>query len=166
VSDGVTVRRARPEELAEIGRLTLASYLADGMVNPEGSYASELADAARRARDAELLVAVDPEDTVLGTITICMQGSPLGELSRAGELEFRMLAVAPGARRRGVGELLVKSVLARATEIGAHRVVLCSAVEMHVAHRLYARLGFTRLPQLDWCPMPGVTLLAFGRTAM
>lgn len=166
VSDGVTVRRARPEELAEIGRLTLASYLADGVVNPGGSYALELADAFRRARDAELLVAVDRDGTVLGTITMCMPGSPLGELSRPGELEFRMLAVAPGARRRGVGELLVRAVLARAAEVGAHRVVLCSTAEMRVAHRLYARLGFTRLPQLDWCPVPGFTLLAFGRMAI
>jgi hypothetical protein len=95
------VRAARTDELEEIGRLTLASYLADGMVSPEGSYARELADAPRRARDAELLVAVDPGETLLGTVTICMPGSPLGELSRAGELEFRMLAVAPSARRRG-----------------------------------------------------------------
>lgn len=166
VSDGVTVRRARPEELAEIGRLTLASYLADGVVNPEGPYALELADAFRRARDAELLVAVDRAGTVLGTITICTPGSPLGELSRPGELEFRMLAVSPEVRRRGVGELLVRAVLSRAAEVGAHRVLLSSAAEMHVAHRLYARLGFTRLPQLDWCPVPGVTLLAFGGPAM
>jgi ribosomal protein S18 acetylase RimI-like enzyme len=164
VTDCVTVRPARREELEEVGRLTLASYLADGMVNPEGSYAKELADAPRRARDAELLVAVDSEGTLVGTVTICRPGSPLGQLSRSGELEFRMLAVAPGARRRGVGELLVNAVLARATEIGARRVVLCSAAEMRVAHRLYARLGFTRLAHLDWCPLPGVTLLAFGRT--
>lgn len=167
MGDGVTVRPARPEEFEEVGRLTLAVYLADGMVDLEGAYARELADAARRAADAELLVAVDSEDTLLGTITICSPGSPLGELSRSGELEFRMLAVVPGARRRGVGELLVKAVLARATEIGARRVVLSSAAEMRVAHRLYARLGFSRLPDLDWCPAPGVTLLAFGiRTAI
>lgn len=161
----MSVRRARPDELEKIGQLTLASYLADGMVNPDGAYAMELVDAPRRARDAELLVAVDSKDALLGTITICVPGSPLGQLSRPGELEFRMLAVAPGARRRGVGELLVRAVLARAGEIGAHRVVLCTAAEMHVAHRLYARLGFTRLPQLDWCPLPGYTLLAFGKTA-
>ncbi|MFN2535349.1 MAG: GNAT family N-acetyltransferase [Pseudonocardiaceae bacterium] len=61
--------------------------------------------------------------------------------------------------------MLVRAVLARASEIGAHRVVLCTAAEMHVAHRLYARLGFARLPHLDWCPVPGYTLLAFGKTA-
>jgi hypothetical protein len=41
---------------------------------------------------------------------------------------------------------------------------MCSAQNMHVAHRLYARLGFGRLPERDWEPVPGITLLAFGAT--
>ncbi|MGH3965853.1 MAG: GNAT family N-acetyltransferase [Pseudonocardiaceae bacterium] len=166
MSDRLTVRPARPDELDQVGRLTLEAYVADGHANPAGFYAAELADAARRARDAELLVAVDPDGTLLGTVTVCTPGSPLGELSRSGELEFRMLAVALDARRRGVGEALVTAVLQRATEIGAHRVVLSSAEEMRVAHRLYARLGFVRLPERDWQPVPGVTLLAFAATTM
>ncbi|MBV9729558.1 MAG: GNAT family N-acetyltransferase [Pseudonocardiales bacterium] len=164
MSDCVTVRPARPDELEEVGRLTLEAYLADGVVNPAGSYAAELADASRRASDAELLVAVNPDGMLLGTITVCTPGSPLGELCRPGEVEFRMLAVAPGARRRGVGEVLVRTVLAGATEIGASGVVMYSAEKMHVAHRLYARLGFIRMPERDWYPLPGVRLLAFGAT--
>jgi len=164
VGDRLTVRPVRPDELEEVGRLTLEAYLADGMVNPAGSYAAQLADASRRARDAELLVAVDPDGTVVGTVTVCAPGSPLRELSGPGELELRMLAVAPGARRRGIGEVLVRTVLARARRIGAHRVVLCSTEAMHAAHRLYARSGFIRLPERDWYPLPGVRLLAFGAT--
>ncbi|MFN2535350.1 MAG: hypothetical protein ABR528_08865 [Pseudonocardiaceae bacterium] len=101
MSECVVVRRARPDELEKIGQLTLASYLADGMVNPDDAYAMELVDAPRRARDAELLVAVDAKDALLGTITICASGSPLGQLSRPGELEFRMLAVARRSPSRG-----------------------------------------------------------------
>lgn len=164
MSDCLTVRPARPDELEDVGRLTLEAYLADGMVNPVGSYAGQLADASRRAADAELLVAVDPDGTLVGTVTVCVPGSPLRQVSRSGELEFRMLAVAPGARRRGVGEVLVRTVLARARKIGAHRVVLCSDEEMHAAHRLYARLGFIRLPERDWYPLPGVRVLVFGAT--
>ncbi|MGH3822018.1 MAG: GNAT family N-acetyltransferase [Pseudonocardiaceae bacterium] len=87
-------------------------------------------------------------------------------MSRPGELELRMLAVARDARRRGVGEALVKSVLRRAAEIGAYRVVMWSAQEMHAAHRLYARLGFSRLPERDWEPVPGIMLLAFGASTV
>lgn len=164
MSDRLTVRPARSDELDQVGRLTLEVYLADGYANPTGAYAAELADAVRRAKDAELLVAVDPEGIMLGTITVCPPGSPMGEVSRPGELEFRMLAVVPGARRRGVGKALVTAALQRATEIGVHRVVLCSDKRMHVAHRLYAQLGFIRLPERDWQPMPGITLLVFGVT--
>ena len=164
VSEWLTVRLARPSELEEVGRLTVEAYLADGLVNPAGSYVAELADASRRARDAELLVAVDPGGTLLGTVTVCAPGSPLAESSWPGELEFRMLAVAPGARRRGVGEALVRTVLARATEIGAHQVVLLTGEKMHAAHRLYARLGFIRIPERDWYWLPGIRFLAFAAT--
>ncbi|MBV9010873.1 MAG: GNAT family N-acetyltransferase [Pseudonocardiales bacterium] len=164
MSEWLTVRLARPGELEEVGRLTVEAYLADGMVNPAGSYAAALADAARRASDAELLVAVDPDGTLLGTVTVCTPDSPLAECSRPGELEFRMLAVAPRARRRGVGEVLVRTVLARATEIGAHRVVLLTGEKMYAAQRLYARLGFIRVPERDWHLRPELRFLAFAAT--
>ncbi|HEY2763241.1 MAG TPA: GNAT family N-acetyltransferase, partial [Pseudonocardiaceae bacterium] len=146
----------------EVGRVTLEAYLADGMVTPGSSYSAELADGARRAGQAELLVAAGPGGRLLGTVTVCLPGSPLSEISRPGELEFRMLAVAPEARGAGVGAALVAAVLRRATEVGAYSVVLCSAERMHAAHRLYTRLGFSRLPDRDWEPVPGFRLMAFG----
>lgn len=164
MSELLTVRPARPGEVDDVGRLTVAAYVADRLVDPAGPYVAELGNASRRARDADLLVAVDPAQTLLGTVTVCTPGSPLGEVSRAGELEFRMLAVSPDARRRGVGQALVTAVLQRAAELRAHRVVLCSAEHMSAAHRLYTRLGFVRLPERDWYPVPALLLLAFGRT--
>ena len=32
---------------------------------------------------------------------------------------------------------------------------------MRTAHRLYDRLGFSRLPECDWSPSEGVHLLAY-----
>jgi hypothetical protein len=32
---------------------------------------------------------------------------------------------------------------------------------MTTAHRMYERLGFTRLPGRDWSPAPGVHLVAY-----
>jgi len=157
----VRVRAARAEELDAVGELTAAAYVADGM-DPDDSYVEVLADAARRATDAELLVAVDADERLLGTVTMCEPGTPWAEVSRPGELEFRMLAVTPAARGRGVGERLTRAVVDRARERGAHRVVLCSSDYMDVAHRLYRRLGFTRLPCRDWQPVPGLQLLAFA----
>jgi ribosomal protein S18 acetylase RimI-like enzyme len=48
-----------------------------------------------------------------------------------------------------------------ARERGFGAMVLSSAVTMHAAHRLYERLGFSRLPERDWSPSPGVQLVAY-----
>ncbi len=143
-----------------MGDLTVQAYVADGGLSAGDPYAEHLRDAASRAREAELLVAVGPG--LLGTVTVCEPGTPWAEVSLPGELEFRMLAVAPAARGRGVGELLTRAVLDRAVAAAVHRVVLCSSDHMHAAHRLYRRLGFSRIPERDWSPSPAVSLLAFA----
>lgn len=160
----IVVRAARPHELTALGELTLAAYRADGFLDHAAgeSYAEELRDAQARHRGGELLVATDATGEPLGTVTIAFPGTPYAELCREGELEFRMLAVAVNARRRGVGEALTRAVLERAREVGAARVVLCSQSTMKTAHRLYERLGFRRLPERDWEPVPGVTLLSYA----
>ncbi|HJQ44740.1 MAG TPA: GNAT family N-acetyltransferase [Amycolatopsis sp.] len=162
VATGVVVRPARPDEFAEVGVMTVAAYEADGLLAADAEYRHELSDAARRAEQAELLVAVTPAGELLGSVTITPPGSALAEISRDGELEFRMLSTAPAARGRGVGEALTKAVVDRAGELGARRVVLCSLDSMTTAHRLYTRLGFVRLPDRDWEPAPGFWLRAFG----
>ncbi|WP_346056534.1 GNAT family N-acetyltransferase [Amycolatopsis dongchuanensis] len=158
----VTVRAARPEEYAEVGALTLAAYEADGLLVADPDYAHELADAASRASHADLLVAVTEAGELLGTVTVVTPGTPLAEISREGEVEFRMLATAPHARGRGVGEALTRAVLARARELGARRVVMSSLDSMKSAHRLYERLGFKRLPERDWEPVAGFWLRAYS----
>lgn len=158
----IEVRAARAGELTAVGELTVQAYLADGAMSAGDTYTEQLRDAAGRARHADLLVAVGGDGRLLGTVTVCEPGTPWAEVSRPGEVEFRMLAVASDARGRGVGELLTRAVLDQAAERGAHRVVLCSSGYMHVAHRLYARLGFTRMPARDWQPSPNVRLWAFA----
>jgi ribosomal protein S18 acetylase RimI-like enzyme len=161
----VVVRRARPEELAEVGAMTVDAYHADGVIDgPTGGYADVLGDAVSRARDAELLIAIDTDGALLGTVTVALPGTPYAEISREGELEFRMLAVTPAARGRGVGKELVRAVICRACELGLPGVVLSSSTQMLTAHRLYRRLGFQRLPERDWSPLPGVDLVAFAFT--
>ncbi|MGQ0839770.1 GNAT family N-acetyltransferase [Actinokineospora sp.] len=146
-----------------MGSLTVDAYRADGYITGSTStgYARDLADAASRMAAAELLVAVDAADSILGTVTVALPGSRFAEVSRPGELEFRMLAVAPTARGQGVGEVLVRAVFARARDHGLTRVAMCSSEDMAPAHRLYRRLGFTRLPARDWRPVPEMLLIAF-----
>lgn len=155
------IRAVRPEEHADVGELTVAAYTADGHLRgAEDFYAERLRDVAGRVADAEVLVAVDGE-RVLGTVTYCPYGSPWSELAVPGEGEFRMLAVHPDGRGRGVGEALVEHCVARSRADGHRGVVLCSLPDMRAAHRLYSRLDFRRDPARDWEPVPGVALIAF-----
>ena len=158
-----TVRPAHPDELAEVGRLTVAAYTDDGPLSPDDRYAVHLGDAVTRAREAELYVAQleDRPDDLAGTVTFCRQESAWSELAQPGEAEFRMLAVAAWARRRGVAEALVGACLERATELGCTAVVLSSLPVQEPAHRIYRRLGFRRTPDRDWSPTEGVDLVAF-----
>lgn len=161
----VHVRPAHTSELAEIGELTAAAYTADGLLSDDDPYLDHLRDATTRAHEAELYVAAleDQPATLAGTVTFCPQGSPWAELARPGEGEFRMLAVASAARRRGVAQALVGVCLQRSSELGYSAVVLGSLPAQQPAHRIYERLGFRRTPDLDWSPVEGVDLLAFRR---
>lgn len=158
----LTIRPAAAADLAAIGAITVEAYRVDGFVGEHDDYATTLADAAARFRDASVLVAVDAADEVLGSVTVVSPGTPYAEISVPGEIEFRMLSVAAAARGRGVGEALVRAVIERAREASAERVVLSSSEKMLAAHRLYERLGFTRLPERDWAPVPGLNLVAYA----
>ncbi|WP_410674754.1 GNAT family N-acetyltransferase [Amycolatopsis sp. cmx-4-68] len=155
----VEIRPPRPEEYAAAGEVTVQAYDVDGHLAGDVGYDAELRDIARRVELAEVLVAVDGE--VLGTVTVVRPGSPYAEISRPGELEFRMLAVAPSARGRGIGEALTRAVLDRARTLGVRKVVLSSLAGMRSAHRLYERLGFVRLTERDWRPFPHISLIAY-----
>jgi ribosomal protein S18 acetylase RimI-like enzyme len=74
-----------------------------------------------------------------------------------------MLVVDPAVQGRGVGALLVTTCLERARAAGKRRMVISTGPLMTAAHRLYARLGFTRLPERDWSPVPGVDLAVYAK---
>jgi GNAT superfamily N-acetyltransferase len=155
----VLIRLAGPEDLPAVGEVTVAAYT-DFTLGPDDPYVARLRDAAARHEQAELWVA-EEDGVVLGTVTVCPPGSVWREISGPDEGEFRMLAVAPAARGRGVGEALARHAVARFAEDGVHALVLSSLAAMHAAHRIYERLGFERAPGRDWSPMPGVELLAY-----
>src|SRR5690606_29048782 len=148
------------EELATAGEVVLEAYLADGFLTPDDPYADHLRAAPGRARDSVVLDAV-ADDEVLGSATWCPVGSSHREIGRDGEGEFRALGVLPGAQGRGIGERLVRACVDLARQEGYHAVVLSSGDWMRAAHRVYERLGFERIPERDWTPVPGVNLLAY-----
>ena len=159
----VLIRLADPGEYEAIGELSEAAYSHDYAISD--SYRRGLRDVAARAAEHEVWVAVDrPTGQLLGTAVTPRPGGHVSELGRPGELDFRLLAVAPSARRRGIGRLLVEHIIALAAERGATRVVLNSGPQMTGAHQLYDAMGFTRLTERETRIVDGHTqpLLAFG----
>lgn len=205
----LTIRvAASDDEVAAAGALAAEAYHADHIIDDGDEYLDELADAARRAREATLLVALVPtaqvgtdgwadeeveepvpadvlahagahaapprsavrwrrrrraslaDETVVGTVTLAPAGTSYAEVANAGEVEVRMLAVAPEARRRGVAEALMRAAMLEAVSLGAVRLVLSTVDGMSAAHRLYGRLGFTPARERDW-GHEGVSLRVF-----
>ncbi len=157
----VTIRLAEPPEYAELGDITVAAYAADGFLDGEPAYERELRDAAARASGGELWAASRAAE-LLGSVTYCPPGSAYRELARHGDQgEFRMLAVAPRARRRGIARLLVDRCVQRSRELGHRELVISSLDGMASAHALYEAVGFERARDLDWRPVPGIVLRGF-----
>ena len=160
-ASSVTVERAGPDDFPQIAELTVRVYVDGGLASP--GYAPELADVAGRATRAQLLVARDPGGRVVGSVALVL-GSDFANTARSDdEAEIRMLVVDPSVQERGLGELLVTTCLDRARTAGRTRMVLSTDLRMAAAIRLYERLGFTRLPERDWAPEPGIDLIAYGR---
>jgi ribosomal protein S18 acetylase RimI-like enzyme len=162
------IREARPGEMAEVGRLRVAAYQAQDLLALNPRYTETLRDLGGGGHGTVLVAAEDdgagegPGGKLLGTAML-EPWHPGSEVARRpGEAEVRALAVAPWAQGRGVGRALMRGVIAQAAAAGARMLLLSTQPEMRAAQALYASLDFARLPELDWSPVPGLTLLSLG----
>jgi ribosomal protein S18 acetylase RimI-like enzyme len=174
----VEIRDARPHEFDEVGDVRLTAYRADGFLSPQSTYASTL-----RALGADgfgqVLVALDEPSVAPGQAnrnrqpdpgrgrilgTVMLQGWQEGDGILAGpeEAEIRALAVVPEARGAGLGRTLLAAAMDRAAADGVQRLMLLTQPGMKAAHHLYEEAGFSRVPERDWSPEPGLMLLAYG----
>lgn len=150
----------RPEEHSELADLIVEAYRLGGQET--GDYEGELRDVEGRVEGAEVLVAVDDHDRILGGVTFVPDhASPYAEFDAEHAAGIRMLAVHPEAQGQGVGAALAAECVGMARRLGRHEVILHSTATMRVAHRIYERMGFTRDPNLDWWPEPGTELFGF-----
>jgi ribosomal protein S18 acetylase RimI-like enzyme len=144
------IRAAHPSEFSRVGELTVAAYVHGGHLRREDFYVQHLTRVAERAESSSVLVA-EAQGRVLGTATVTDYDGPFAEVSRPGELEFRMLAVAPEAQGRGIARALVRHIVESAVSRPEIRAVtLCSLKSMTAAHALYESERFVRDPDRDF----------------
>ncbi|MGH9107720.1 MAG: GNAT family N-acetyltransferase [Acidimicrobiales bacterium] len=179
------IRPVAPSEYQAAGRLVVAAYEALPGAHMSEGYAALLADVARRAAEADVLVAaaagqeteVAGQETtaagqgtevagqaagLLGCVTfVPSPASPWAEQLQPDEAGVRMLAVRPAAQGRGVGAALLAACVERAHQLGKSALFLHSTPWMLSAHHIYEKAGFARVPERDWFPVPEVPLLAF-----
>jgi len=161
--------------MTEVGDIRIAAYVSDGFISADSGYGPTLRGLGADG-NGEVLVATVPAgagergagaehdraEHIVGTIML--QSWPhAGEVvTGPQEAEIRALAVRPEAQGRGIGRALLLHLMRRAAEAGVRHLVLCTEPTMRVAHRMYEREGFVRLPERDWSPAPGTTLLVYG----
>jgi GNAT superfamily N-acetyltransferase len=159
MAESFEIREAREDEYEPAGELCVVTYAAFGEIDV--SYLDEMRDVAGRAEVVPVLVAAEPDGTLLGTVTYVPGPGPFAESEREGEAGFRMLAVAPWAQGRGVGRRLVEACIERARADARHAIAILTTPSMTVAHRLYESMGFKRDPSRDWEYQPGKVLWGF-----
>ncbi len=101
---------------------------------------------------AECIVAED-DGRIVGSVFLYPAGAAA---YRGGNVqpspEFRLLAVAPNARGRGVGRALVEECVRRSRATGATELGLHTSKSLTAAIALYEAMGFTRVPDRDFRP--------------
>lgn len=157
------VRAALAEESEAVGELRVAAYQAQNLLAASPGYAGTLRRLGFGGPGTVLVAAGDGGGgTLLGTV-MYEPWHPGSEVARsAADAEVRALAVAPWAQGRGAGRALMRAVIDQATASGVSRLLLSTQPAMTAAQHLYRSLGFARAPELDWSPVPGVTLLGFA----
>jgi ribosomal protein S18 acetylase RimI-like enzyme len=153
------VRNAKPYEFSAIGNLMVQAYsqLEGFPKEPEMPIYYEMltnvGDLTNNPK-TELLAAVNADDKIVGAVVYFgdMQyygsaGTATKEKNAAG---FRLLAVSPSMRGQGIGELLTKACIRKATDNNLSQIILHTTKVMQTAWRMYERIGFKRSEDLDF----------------
>ncbi len=163
----VLIRDARLEDRDAIRDVTLAAYTEYAAQMPPDhweAYRLNIVGTLAAIGPAAQLVA-ERAGAVVGTVLLypARSSDPTQDVMAVATPwpEVRLLAVAPAERGTGVGAALMEECVRRARRSGAAALGLHTTDMMQAAMRMYARMGFVRAPELDFHPLPGVTIKGY-----
>jgi GNAT superfamily N-acetyltransferase len=154
-----SVRKALPEEFEVIGKMMHRVYsLLDGFPTEaeQPDYYKMLLQIGELTKKpyTELWVAVSSKGSIAGAVVYISDmkyygsgGTAISEINASG---FRILAVDPVFRGKGIGKLLTLECIRKARENKHSQVIIHSTKAMQVAWQMYERLGFKRSEDLDF----------------
>ena len=152
-------REANSNEFSELGELMVAVYsqLEDFPKQDEQpEYYERLRSIGEftKAPKAKLFVAVSSEGKIDGGVAYFGDTRYYGAGGKATLTQkagaFRLLAVNPEIRGKGLGKNLIWACIDQAKKDGHTSVVIHSTKAMMVAWRMYERMGFKRFTDIDF----------------
>jgi ribosomal protein S18 acetylase RimI-like enzyme len=155
----LTIRDARPDEFAALGRLLVEVYSRlEGFPTPaeQPGYYEMLANIGRFTEKpgARVLVAAQPNGELAGGVVYFGDMTHYGSGGSAPSIRsasgIRLLGVDPRHRGLGAGRALTRACVELARQQDHAQVILHTTLAMQVAWRLYENLGFARSADLDF----------------
>jgi GNAT superfamily N-acetyltransferase len=153
------VREANPDEFKEIGELMTKVYSQlKGFPgrNEQPDYYKMLINIGRFTEKpkTKLLIAICTNGKIAGGVVYFGDmkyygsgGSASEERNGAG---FRLLAVDPNLRGKGIGKILIKACIQMAKEDKQGQMIIHSTKTMQTAWKMYENMGFKRSLDLDF----------------
>ena len=150
----IEVRRVRPEEYVDAGEVTASAWSPAGSLDEQVwlSFRARVANVASRDAVAAVYVATEG-DRILGSVTLEIEERIVDEENSTTlapeEAHVRVLGVAPEARRRGVGRILMCHCADVARQYRKARLTLNTSLKNTSAQNFYESIGYTRLPDIQ-----------------
>lgn len=163
------IREAYPDEYVALGQLMVDVYSKlEGFPGPTEipqyyHILKNVGDFTKKPK-VKLFVAVSTTGEVDGGLVYFGDMKYYGAGGKATTSQnaaaFRLLAVNPEIRGKGLGKLLIELCMTQAKKEGFDYLVIHSTKSMMTAWKMYERMGFVRFPEIDF-NQNGVNVFGF-----
>lgn len=153
------IREAKPEEYSQLGDLMVMVYSQlEGFPKQDEipGYYHVLKNVGEFTKQpkVKLFVAVSKLGKVDGGLVyfgdMKYYGAGRKPTTSQKAAAFRLLAVNPEIRGKGLGKLLINACINQAKKEGHKHLVIHSTKSMMIAWNMYERMGFSRFPEIDF----------------